>query len=259
VFGREHADTARALPGDPYAARSIVVGGGIALAMARLDHVLFNRAIGMGLDEPLSEGQVETVARFYDDLGTQLPVIQLAPAVATPDAVAWLAAHGYHPSRNWVKLWHDLRELPAARTDLRIEPIGPERADDFVRITIDAFELGADADALVRALIGRTGWNHYLGYDGDDAVSIAALYVTEGVARLGYGGTLEAARGRGGQSAMFSRRLRDARDVGCRFAVTETSEETEENPVNHSYRNMLRAGFQLAYARRNYVRTAAPA
>ena len=48
---------------------------------------------------------------------------------------------------------------------------------------------------------------------------------------------------------------RDARAQGCRWAITETGEETEEEPVNHSYRNMLRAGFRLAYARRNWVRT----
>ena len=81
------------------------------------------------------------------------------------------------------------------------------------------------------------------------------MFVTEDVAWLGFGATLEAARGRGGQSAMFATRLADARAQGCRWAVTETGEETEEEPVNHSYRNMLRSGFRLAYARRNWVRT----
>jgi hypothetical protein len=38
------------------------------------------------------------------------------------------------------------------------------------------------------------------------------------------------------------------------MAITETGEETEQEPVNHSYRNMRRLGFQLAYARRNWRR-----
>jgi hypothetical protein len=80
------------------------------------------------------------------------------------------------------------------------------------------------------------------------------MYLTEGVAWLGFGATLEVARGRGGQSALFAERLRDARDQGCRWAVTETGEESDEEPVNHSFRNMIRAGFKLAYARRNWVR-----
>ena len=54
---------------------------------------------------------------------------------------------------------------------------------------------------------------------------------------------------------MFARRLHDARAAGCRFAVVETGEDTPEEP-NPSYRNMLRAGFELAYFRHNWVRQA---
>jgi hypothetical protein len=49
--------------------------------------------------------------------------------------------------------------------------------------------------------------------------------------------------------------MRDAREQGCRMVVTETGEEDEQDPVNHSYRNMVRLGFRLAYARRNWVCT----
>ena len=119
---------------------------------------------------------------------------------------------------------------------------------------IEAFGLPPEASVIASAVVGRQGWSHFLAYDGDAAVSAAAMFVTEGVAWLGFGATREAARGRGGQSALFATRLREARDQGCRWAITETGEETPEEPVNHSYRNMLRAGFHLAYARQNWVR-----
>jgi len=79
------------------------------------------------------------------------------------------------------------------------------------------------------------------------------MRIEEGIAWLGFGATTEGYRRRGGQSAMFARRLQDARDAGCRLAITETGEESADDP-NPSYHNMLRAGFQLAYARRNWVR-----
>ncbi len=113
-------------------------------------------------------------------------------------------------------------------------------------------------DALT-ATIDRAGWTHYLGFDGDTPVSTASLYVTGDAAWLGNAATLEEYRGRGWQTAMLAQRLADARDAGCRWAVSETGEETEEDPVNPSYRNMVRAGFRLAYARRNRVRRPAPA
>ncbi len=58
---------------------------------------------------------------------------------------------------------------------------------------------------------------------------------------------------------MFAQRLADARALGCRLAVTEIGEETKDDPVNHSYRYMIRIGFNLAYARQNWVRRPAPA
>ena len=92
-----------------------------------------------------------------------------------------------------------------------------------------------------------------MGFDGDTPVSTAAMRIADGVAWFGFGATSESHRGRGGQSAMFARRLRDARDAGCRFAIVETGKETAEDP-NPSYRNMVRSGFQLAYFRHNWVR-----
>ena len=47
---------------------------------------------------------------------------------------------------------------------------------------------------------------------------------------------------------MFARRLMDARDLGCRMAITETGEDTPDDP-NPSLHNMLRTGFQVAYLR----------
>jgi hypothetical protein len=105
---------------------------------------------------------------------------------------------------------------------------------------------------LSSASLGRPGWHHYLSYDGDVAVGAAAMQVQDGVAWLGYGSTLESHRGRGSQSALFARRIRDAARLGARFAVTETGEDTPAEP-NPSLRNMRRSGFQLAYLRRNWV------
>ena len=46
----------------------------------------------------------------------------------------------------------------------------------------------------------------------------------------------------------MARRIRDGADLGCRWLVTETGEDTPHHP-NPSYHNMLRTGFLLAYQR----------
>jgi hypothetical protein len=51
----------------------------------------------------------------------------------------------------------------------------------------------------------------------------------------------------------MARRIHDAVAMGSEWLVTETGEDLPERP-NPSFRNMMRAGFLVAYQRRNYLR-----
>ena len=255
AFADLYAATA-ALPEDPVGAKVARIGDGVAVAMTAFDIGFFNRAVGIGGDRPITEDHIDAGSRFFVDHGRTQSLFHLPPPLLTPDVQGWLSTRGYAPSRRWVKLWHDLAELPTPSTTLRIERIDASRAAEFGRIAVETFGMPPAIAPSTASTVGRAGWTHYMGFEGTTPVSIAAMFVTEDAAWLGFGATLEEARGRGGQSAMFATRLADARAQGCRWAVTETGEETEEEPVNHSYRNMLRSGFRLAYARRNWVRTA---
>ena len=58
--------------------------------------------------------------------------------------------------------------------------------------------------------------------------------------------------GRGAQSALIARRIRDAAAAGCDCLMVETAQEREDYPVP-SYHNLLKFGFQVAYMRPNYI------
>jgi len=244
---------ASAVPDNPTGAASVAVGGGVAFGLTVIDVGLFNRVVGLGSSRPATEADAEAASRFFLDLGLTESVVQVAPSAKPRELASWLNARGYRQGARWVKLWRLLDQLPA-QSSLRIEQIGTAEAEAFGEVCLTAFEMPMQVSDVATAMIGRTGWIHYLGFDGDTPVSTAALHVSEDVAWLGYGATLDAYRGRGWQTAMFARRLADAHDLGCRLAVTETGEETEDHPVNHSYRNMVRLGFSLAYERQNWVR-----
>ncbi len=241
-------------PGNPTAAACAAPGDGAAFALGAVDIAFFNRVVGVGVARRAIESDVDAVVAFFDGHGRSVSAAQLAHHATPPDLVRWFEGRGYTPSRNWVKMWHALEDLPTAVTDFRIELVGPEWADDFARIgMVEAYGFPPETGPLASSAVGRPGWRHYLGFADETPVSAAAMWTGADVAWLGFGATTEAFRGRGGQSAMFARRLRDAREAGCRLAITETGEETPEQP-NPSYRNMVRSGFQLAYPRRNWVR-----
>jgi GNAT superfamily N-acetyltransferase len=230
------------------------VGGAVAFGLRGLDTGFFNRTVGLGVPRPATPEDVADVDSFYRGHGLGWSTVQIAEHAQPPELVGWVEARGWARSRRWAKLWRSLEgDLPEEGTDLRIERVGPDHADDVARIVLAAFEIPEPLAVIATASIGRTGWMHYLGFDGDEPVTAAETYVTADVAWLGWGSTLESHRGRGGQSAMFARRLADARTAGCTLAITETGEDTPEEP-NPSLRNMIRAGFEIAYLRSNWVR-----
>lgn len=243
------------LPGNPAGARTAIIGGAVAIALDTVDVGFFNRIIGLGVTRPAVEADVRATAAFYRDLGLTRSAIHVAPGALPAELPAWIAAAGYRLGGRWVKLWHGLVDVAVPAAGHRIERIGPSDAATFGDVCLAAFEMPEAVRLVATAPVGRRGWTHYVGYDGTAAVSTGALRIDGDVAWFGYGATLGSHRGRGWQTAMFLRRLGDARDAGCRLAVTETGEETQADPVNHSYRNMVRTGFRLAYARRDWPST----
>jgi hypothetical protein len=234
-------------------------GGAVAVALTGLDNAFFNRVIGLGIAQPSTRGDVEQAAAWFRGLGRTWSVMHVTETARPAELAGWVEAEGYPVSRLWPKLWRTLDDdLPIASTDIRFAPIGREHLEPYERIVLEAFEFPEVLRPVASGSIERDGWTHYLGFDGDTPVSAGALYVIDDVAWLGFGATLPTHRGRGAQSALFARRLADARAAGCRLAITETGPDTPEEP-NPSYRNMLRAGFQVAYLRPNYVRRPAEA
>jgi hypothetical protein len=102
-------------------------------------------------------------------------------------------------------------------------------------------------------LVGRPGWHVFATYDGDRAVGGGALFVSGKTGWFGIAGTLQEARGRGSQAALFGARIERACELGLEVLITETGVPRDGKP-GPSYRNGLRVGFEPTYVRSNYVR-----
>ena len=104
-----------ALPGDPVGARFAPIGDGFVAALTVIDAAFFNRAVGIGTDPADHRGRrrggVEVLRRPRD---ARKPLFHLPPAALTPEVEGWLTARGYRGGRRWVKMWHDLADLPDA-------------------------------------------------------------------------------------------------------------------------------------------------
>jgi GNAT superfamily N-acetyltransferase len=96
---------------------------------------------------------------------------------------------------------------------------------------------------------GKEGFSHFMAFDAGRPVAIGALAVFEGIGYLNSAATAEPDRKRGAQSALIAARIEKARAVGCSALVVETLTMLE-----HSMRNLQRAGFDVAFEKEVYGR-----
>lgn len=248
-------DLFRAVPG--HVARELGVrledsGEHVCFAVSALsgDRV-FNRVMGLGRDRVPTDSELDALARFFADAGVRYTVA-LAPGPSADELAGRLFERGFMPTYAWMKFRRGLEAPGSVETDLRIEQVGAEHAEAFGRVVMGSFGLPAAFEDWTAALVGRAGWRCFLAFAGDQPAAAGALYLAGDSAWLSLGGTLPEFRRRGAQSAILGARLEAAAEAGCTFVVTETGEQVEGRP-NNSYRNILRAGFEPAYLRPNYL------
>jgi GNAT superfamily N-acetyltransferase len=94
---------------------------------------------------------------------------------------------------------------------------------------------------------GKDSFFHYMAFDRGRPVAIAALCIFEDLGYLMAAATAESHRKRGAQQALIAKRIERAEQLGCSVQVADTLYMLE-----HSYRNLSRAGFRDVYEKEVY-------
>lgn len=232
--------------------REVIRGGGAAVVASGVNVLSFNRIVGMGVQAAATKHDLEEFAQAFADAGSLRHFVQLAPD-AQPDTIpAWLVARRYAPYNHWVKLWRDAGQLPSLAADVSVEEIGEDAAERFAEICATAFGFPEVTRTWVSEVVARPRWRHYLARLDGEPAGVAAMFEGDDACWLGLAGTRSDLRGRGVQSALIARRLRDGAATGRRWFITESADDRNGEP-SPSCRNMLRVGFRIAYRRPNWI------
>ena len=218
----------------------------VAYVIRTAPTIMFNRAQRRGA-APATEDDLAATVDWLRNHAAPTWTLQL-PEGEEPPARLGLQALG-----SWTKFGRPVEDIPEATTSLDIRAIGPDRAADFGAVVQAAFGMPPSYAAWIAALVGLPRWTAYVAYQGDTPAAAAALVVSGEVGWLALGCCLPEFRRRGAQSALFARRIRDAREQGARVVVTETGTPPPGGLADHpSYRNITRAGFRPLYLRTNW-------
>jgi GNAT superfamily N-acetyltransferase len=214
--------------------------------------IVINRTLCIGLETPASKASVDRVLERYRDADVSRFFLQIHPDAGPVGLPDWLAAAGLVKARGWQKFERDNAPLPVVSTDLEVRRVGVEYGDAFARIVCDAFDLGDVARPWLARLPGRSSWHVFMSFDDGEPAGTGALFVRDGYAWSDFGATAPAFRRRGSQSVLLARRIEYAIEQGCERIFTCTGEDVAGDP-QHSYRNILKMGFEATYLRANYA------
>jgi ribosomal protein S18 acetylase RimI-like enzyme len=228
----------------------------LAIALPGTDDIMMNRAFGLGLGLPATEEGVGTLLGWFSEQRVARFLVHAHPRAEPAELRAWLAAKGLRRHRAWMKFARGPERVTRPASELRVERARPEHAGVFADIVESAFHMPASSRPLLELIIGLEGFVTFMSFAGETPAGIGTLFVADGIGWLGFGATKPEFRGRGGQAAVLAARLEAAYDSGCRLVVTETGEAVPGD-AQHSYKNILKAGFRELYLRENFVGQAA--
>jgi GNAT superfamily N-acetyltransferase len=202
-----------------------------------------NRVYLCGAEAGMAGDSVGRLIELFKAEGVTRFFVWLSPGPDMDIARGWLQQSGLSRIRRtgYPTLCRQDRAPVQFRTDLEIRQVSAD-------------EVAASRDQLGETLwpeyarsAGKPGFFHYMAFDGSRPVAIASLAVFEDLGYLMSATTAESHRRRGAQQALIAKRIEQAEQVGCSMLVSETLYMLE-----HSFRNLQRAGFREIYEKEVY-------
>lgn len=255
----------RAAFADVYAAAPADVRARLGLRTLEVDGVLagiapglpasaivLNRAIGLGTSRPASPQAVSELVEAYRAAGASRYFVHAHPDAAPGNLRDLLSAAGLVRARAWQKFRRDRSPPPAGPGGPTVRAVGREHGDDFAQLVCAAFDLGDAAVEWLCRIPGREGWRILMAFDQGRPAATGALFMRDGIGWFDFAATSPDFRRRGAQSALLRQRIALALEAGCRVLYTATGEAVPGDP-QHSYSNILKAGFTETLLRDNYA------
>jgi hypothetical protein len=212
---------------------------------------LFNVLLGADSPHAIARGHLAEALEWTESMGldVRIPLRRAAEFGESAEAEAFLDGRGY---RRTGALGTFARAAgPAcfpAPPGIEIEEIVDDSmAETFACVISPAYGFDPLANDFFVGLPGERGWRTYIAADDSGAIAAAATMMDYERPQLGFAGTLEECRGRGGHMALLHRSLEDiaATRASEVLAITEESLDFPATAISAGARNLLRAGFQL--------------
>ena len=207
-----------------------------------------SQAFGLGISQPITSSDLETIEHFFQDRGAD--VFHEVSPLADPSTFGLLTERGYRPMEFTNVLFRpissDLRLSVAPNEKIEVHLRTPEEKIVWSETALQGWSEFPELMDFLSDMGQVHAQSESLGFLATlDAKPIATgmMVIHGGVGLLAGASTIPEARRQGAQLALLEYRLRYAADQGCDIAMIATL------PGSASQRNAERHGFRIAYTR----------
>jgi len=190
------------------------------------------------------EGFIEML-KLFDAQRVNRSFVWLSPGPGIDRVREWLARLAFVkvPWTRYPTLVHGGEPVPLTQGSITVREVGRREIASAGSGLTDVMMSGFAESA------GREGFHHYMAFEGERPIAVAALAIFEGMGYLTHAATEEAFRRRGAQSALIAHRVAQARASGCEYVVSQTL-----TMLTDSFANLKRAGFREVYEQEVFER-----
>ena len=206
------------------------------------------QTFGLGIAEPISATQLDTIEEFFRSRGAE--VFHEVCPLADASVFEHVRERGYRPVEFSSVLYRPIDttlRLDASRNEeIKVRPVEKGEVDLWARTASEGWREFTEVAEFLRELNQVTAHSKSVSFIAEldrKPIATGALTIADGVGLLAGASTIPSARRQGAQFALLEERMRYAAAHGCTVAMMVA------NPGSGSQRNAERHGFRIAYTR----------
>ncbi|HKU76057.1 MAG TPA: GNAT family N-acetyltransferase [Pyrinomonadaceae bacterium] len=212
------------------------------------------QTFGLGIAEPISAEQLDTIEEFFRSRGGE--VFHEVCPLADASVFELIKDRCYQPVEFSNVLYRpidtELRLDTSRNETIKVRPIEKNEVDLWSQTASEGWSEFAEVAEFLRELNQVTAHSKSLSFIAEmdkQPIATGALTIAGNVALLAGASTVPTARRQGAQLAILEGRLRYAATRGCTVAMMVAQ------PGSGSQRNAERHGFRIAYTRTKWSKS----
>jgi hypothetical protein len=232
--------------------KHVAIGGGMAINFQKKPVPLFNRVIGLGLTEPLTQPVIDSIKAFYIQHEKYLVHYSLPMQPASADSL--LKQNGFYLAGSWERIVRDNKSLPNDNTvnDIEVQLLNDSLKESWVKFLIDTY--GYDFYWWPRAFARQNGWKHYVALRGNQIIACRSFFTTK--EKTVFSGVDAPVPGvmtsvYAPDFAIWRRAIQDGLKEGAVLFVADI-ELPDKEKNKEAYEGFKQLGFEIPYTRYHY-------